>query len=114
MDTKRPLYMISVVSEMLRVHPQTLRIYEKEGLICPSRVSGQRLYSDEDVTKLRLILDLTRRLGVNRAGVDIILRMRHRMAGLQDEMQSMMEHLEEDLKRDFQEKIRKVFEEEEE
>jgi MerR family transcriptional regulator, heat shock protein HspR len=105
--------MISVVSRMLSVHPQTLRLYEKEGLINPRRTRKQRLYSERDVEKLDLILQLTRELGVNKAGVDIILRMRHRMEIMQREMEEMMRFLEEEVRNDFQEKLRKELSEEE-
>jgi MerR family transcriptional regulator/heat shock protein HspR len=69
-DKKQPLFMISVVSKMLNVHPQTLRLYEREGLITPHRTKRTRLYSEEDVEKIAMILRLTRELGVNRSGVD--------------------------------------------
>ena len=84
------MYLISVVAEILSVHPQTLRVYEREGLINPDRAGGQRLYSRADVERLGLILDLTRNLGLNRAGVDIVLRMRHRLECLQRESMEMM------------------------
>ena len=71
-EKERPLFMIRVVSQMLDVHPQTLRIYEKEGFITPSRAGGRRVYSQADVERLRLILDLTREMGVNRAGFAIV------------------------------------------
>ena len=108
-DKDRPLYMIGVVARMLHVHPQTLRIYEKEGFLMPSRLGGQRLYSEADVERLGLILELTRDLGVNRAGVEIILRMRQRLEGLQSEVEGMMQLLEDDLRLQFREKIRKIF-----
>jgi MerR family transcriptional regulator/heat shock protein HspR len=111
-DKDRPLYMISVVSQMLRVHPQTLRLYEKEGLISPQRTKKQRLYSESDVERLNFIIELTRELGVNKAGVDIILRMRHRVEVLQREMEEMMGFLEEEIKRDFRERLRKALKEE--
>jgi len=111
-DKDRPLYMISVVSQMLRVHPQTLRLYEKEGLINPQRTKKQRLYSESDVEKLNFIIELTRELGVNKAGVDIILRMRRRMEVLQREIEEMMELLEEEIKKDFREKLKKALKEE--
>jgi MerR family transcriptional regulator/heat shock protein HspR len=111
-DKEKPLYMISVVSEMLSVHPQTLRIYEREGFVSPRRSGGQRLYSEADVERLAVILNLTRELGVNRAGVDIILRMKKRLECLQQEMAEMMGHLEYDLKRDFEDKIKRIFSEE--
>jgi MerR family transcriptional regulator/heat shock protein HspR len=75
-DKKRPLFMIGVVCEMFNIHPQTLRVYEREGLLHPRRVGGARLYSQEDLEQIRIILNLTKELGVNRAGVDIILPMR--------------------------------------
>ena len=111
-DKKQPLFMISVVSRMLGVHPQTLRLYEREGLVTPHRTKRARLYSQEDVEKLAMILRLTREMGVNRAGVDIILRLRHRLEVLQKEMDEMMQFLEEDLRSDFVKRIRKMFFEE--
>jgi MerR family transcriptional regulator/heat shock protein HspR len=111
-DEEQPLYMISIVSKMLNVHPQTLRLYEREGFIHPKRTKRQRLYSEKDVEQLNFILQLTRELGVNRAGVDIIIRLRHRMEILQNEMEEMMDLLEDELRRDFKERIRKAFREE--
>ncbi len=111
-DKKQPLFMISVVSRMLGVHPQTLRLYEREGLVTPSRTRRTRLYSEEDIERLAMILRLTRELGVNRAGVDIILRLRHRVEILQKEMDEMMKFLENDLRSDFEKKLRKLFFEE--
>jgi MerR family transcriptional regulator/heat shock protein HspR len=111
-DKDQPLYMISVVSRMLRVHPQTLRLYEKEGFVTPKRTKKQRLYSESDVERLNFIIELTRELGVNKAGVDIILRMRHRVEVLQREMEEMMGFLEEEIKRDFRERLRKALKEE--
>lgn len=111
-DKKQPLYMISVVSRMLSVHPQTLRLYEKEGLISPQRTRRQRLYSENDVEKLNLILELTRELGVNKAGVDIILRMRHRLEVMQREMEEMMGLLEDEIRKEFMERLRKALREE--
>lgn len=112
-DRERPVYLISVVSEMLDVHPQTLRMYEREGLISPHRTGGQRLYSRADVERLGLILELSRNLGVNRAGVDIVLRLRHRLECMQREAIEMMELLHEEHRRRFSEKLRKIFEEDE-
>ncbi len=108
-DKKQPLFMISVVSRMLSVHPQTLRLYEREGLITPHRTKRARLYSEEDVEKLAMILRLTRELGVNRSGVDIILRLRHRLEVFQKEMEEMMNFLEEDIRRDFIKRFKKIF-----
>ena len=82
-----PVYLISIVSKMLDIHPQTLRQYERENLICPSRSDGRiRLYSQRDVDKIKLILRLTRELGVNIAGVDIILRLRESVDGMEREI----------------------------
>ncbi len=111
-DKDQPVYMISVVSRMLQVHPQTLRLYEKEGLVRPQRTRKQRLYSESDVERINLILQLTRELGVNKAGVDIILRMRHRMEVMQQEIEEMMDHLEDEMRRDFRERFRKAIKEE--
>lgn len=111
-DKKQPLFMISVVSKMLNVHPQTLRLYEREGLVAPYRSKRSRLYSQEDVDKLEMILRLTRELGVNRAGVDIILRLRHRLEVMQREVDEMMQFLEDDLRSDFRKKIMRLFLEE--
>jgi len=80
MEKERPLYLISTVAKMLNIHPQTLRLYEREGLIKPARTEGNtRLYSQEDIERLRTILTLTRELGVNLAGVEIILRLREQI-----------------------------------
>ncbi len=111
-DKKRPLFMISVVCEMFNIHPQTLRLYEREGLLHPQRVGGARLYSQEDLERIRMILNLTKELGVNRAGVDIILRMRRRFEALHREMEEMMSYLESDIRKEFRKRIREVFEEE--
>jgi MerR family transcriptional regulator/heat shock protein HspR len=110
-DKKQPLFMISVVSRMLNVHPQTLRLYEREGLITPHRTSRSRLYSQEDVERLAMILRLTRELGVNRSGVEIILRLRNRMEAFQREMEDMMHFLEDDTRKDFMKRFRKIFHE---
>lgn len=111
-DKSRPTYLISVVCEMLDVHPQTLRLYEKEGLVHPIRTKRHRLYSENDVERLNLILQLTRDMGVNKAGVDIILRMRHRLEVMQREMEEMMALFEDDIRRDLRDRIRKALKEE--
>lgn len=106
---EEPIFMISVAARLLNVHPQTLRMYEREGFVHPKRTNKQRLYSEEDVERLGMILRLTRELGVNKAGVEVILHMRERMEMLQREMFEMMEHLESDFRRDFEKKIREMF-----
>jgi MerR family transcriptional regulator/heat shock protein HspR len=90
--------MISAVAEMYNIHPQTLRLYEREGLLVPSRSDGNtRLYSQEDLERLEIILNLTRDLGVNLAGVEIILNMRRRMEEMQKEMQAFVEFVRREL-----------------
>jgi MerR family transcriptional regulator/heat shock protein HspR len=90
--------MISAVAEMYHVHPQTLRLYEREGLLVPSRTEGNtRLYAQEDLDCLETILRLTRELGVNLAGVEIILNMRERMEEMQKEMQAFVEFVRKEL-----------------
>lgn len=107
-DRKLPVFMISVVSRMLEVHPQTLRLYEKEGLVTPCRAKRSRLYSQEDVERLEMILRLSRELGVNRAGVDVILRLRHKLEVMQKEMDEMMQFLEEDIREDFRKRLTRL------
>ncbi|HEV2247049.1 MAG TPA: helix-turn-helix transcriptional regulator [Terriglobia bacterium] len=87
-------YMISAVAEMYNIHPQTLRLYEREGLLIPSRSEGNtRFYTDEDMEALETILSLTRELGVNLAGVEIILNMRKRMEEMRREMQEFVKYV---------------------
>jgi MerR family transcriptional regulator, heat shock protein HspR len=87
-------YTISAVAEMYDIHPQTLRLYEREGLLKPSRSDGNtRLYSDTDLERLEIILSLTRDLGVNLAGVEIILNMREKMDAMQHEFERFFEYL---------------------
>jgi MerR family transcriptional regulator/heat shock protein HspR len=87
-------YTISAVAEMFDIHPQTLRLYEREGLLKPSRSEGNtRLYSDEDIERLEIILSLTRDLGVNLAGVEIIINMREKMDAMQREFERFFEYL---------------------
>jgi MerR family transcriptional regulator/heat shock protein HspR len=98
------LYMISVVAQNYGIHPQTLRLYEREGLLKPSRTDGNtRLYSDSDLKQLEVILNLTRDLGVNLAGIEIILNMRSKMEQMQSEMNEFLEYVKEELHRANQE-----------
>jgi MerR family transcriptional regulator/heat shock protein HspR len=86
--------MISAVAEQYQIHPQTLRLYEREGLLAPSRSDGNtRLYTDDDLVRLEVILKLTRELGVNLAGVEIILNMREKMAGMQRQIEEFVSTL---------------------
>ncbi len=93
-------FMISAVAEKYSIHPQTLRLYEREGLLKPSRTDGNtRLYSEEDLQQLETILSLTRDLGVNLAGVEIILNMRAKIERMQGEVNEFMEYVKGELAR---------------
>jgi MerR family transcriptional regulator/heat shock protein HspR len=96
-------YMISAVAEMFEIHPQTLRLYEREGLLKPSRTEGNtRLYTDEDIERLEFILNLARDLGVNIAGIAIILQMRERMEEMNRQMQNFVEYVRSEMLTRFQ------------
>ena len=98
--TGKGSYMISAVASRYNIHPQTLRLYEREGLLKPSRTEGNtRLYSDEDLQELETILALTRDLGVNLAGVEIILNMRRKMERMQSEVNEFMQYVKHELAR---------------
>ena len=91
-------YMISSVAEQYQIHPQTLRLYEREGLIKPSRSDGNtRLYTDEDLELLEVVLHLTRDLGVNLAGVEIILNMRAKMSEMQRQIEEFVATLNQEM-----------------
>jgi MerR family transcriptional regulator/heat shock protein HspR len=95
---KKAAYMISAVAESYGIHPQTLRLYEREGLLKPSRTEGNtRLYSDADIERLELILSLTRDMGVNLAGVEIVLNMREKMERMQKQMRQFVELVQREL-----------------
>jgi len=90
--------MISAVAEMYGIHPQTLRLYEREGLLKPSRTEGNtRLYTDEDLLRLEFILNLARDLGVNISGIAIILQMRERMEEMQRQIQDFVKYIQEEV-----------------
>jgi len=98
--TGKAYFMISVVAQKYNIHPQTLRLYEREGLLKPSRTEGNtRLYSEEDLEQLETILSLTRDLGVNLAGVEIILNMRKKIERMQAEVNEFMEYVKHELSR---------------
>ena len=89
-----PVYLISIVAKILDIHPQTLRQYERENLISPSRSDGRiRLYSQRDIDRIKLILRLTREMGVNLAGVDVILRLKEQMEGMEQEIAEVRHEL---------------------
>jgi MerR family transcriptional regulator/heat shock protein HspR len=89
-----PVYLISVVATILDIHPQTLRQYEREGLVKPSRTQGRmRLYSQRDIDRMKMILRLTRQMGVNLAGVDVILQLKETIDEMQREIDTLREEL---------------------
>jgi MerR family transcriptional regulator/heat shock protein HspR len=91
-------YMISAVAEMYGIHPQTLRLYEREGLLKPSRTEGNtRLYTDEDLQRLEFILTLARDLAVNISGIAIILQMRERMEEMQNQIQEFVKYIQQEV-----------------
>jgi len=93
-DKGKPVYMIGVVADMLKLHPQTLRMYEKKGLIRPARTEGQtRRYSAEDVEEIARVTRLARDLGVNLAGIEIILKMRRRMLDMQTQIENLTSYV---------------------
>ena len=95
-------YMISAVAELYQLHPQTLRFYERVGLLKPSRSQGNtRLYTDSDLERLEVILNLTRELGVNLAGIEIILNMRDKMGEMQSQMEAFIKFVRNEVARDF-------------
>lgn len=97
-NKKTKKFTISVVAEQYGVHPQTLRMYEREGLIKPSRSEkGTRYYTEEDIEQLELVLNLTRDLGVNLAGVEIILNMRDKMRQMQREFENFLQYIHDNI-----------------
>ena len=97
-DKGKPLYMIGVVADMLKVHPQTLRMYEKKGLIRPSRSEGRtRMYSADDVDEISRVIRLARDLGVNLAGIEIILKMRRRMLDMQTQIEDLTSYVQSEM-----------------
>src|SRR5881628_358020 len=95
---RKAAYMISAVADRYEIHPQTLRLYEREGLLAPSRSDGNtRLYTDDDLERLEVILKLTRELGVNLAGVEIILNMREKMGAMQQQIEHFVENLNQEI-----------------
>jgi len=95
-------YMISAVADLYKLHPQTLRLYERVGLLKPSRSQGNtRLYTDSDLERLEVILNLTRELGVNLAGIEIILNMRDKMSDMQSQMEAFIKFVRNEMARGF-------------
>jgi MerR family transcriptional regulator/heat shock protein HspR len=103
----KKFYHISAVAQMFDIHPQTLRLYEREGLLKPSRSDGNtRMYSEEDLSQLEFILSLTRDLGVNLAGVEVVINMKHRMNQIEAELNEFLEY----IKKEFVEGQEEEFE----
>jgi MerR family transcriptional regulator, heat shock protein HspR len=99
-EEDQPRYVISVAAQILGVHPQTLRLYEREGLVEPQRTGGKiRLYSERDIEKIRCVMRLTNDLGVNLAGAEAILYMRERMLQMHEELEQMRQEMEAELTR---------------
>ncbi|QID33806.1 heat shock protein transcriptional repressor HspR [Pampinifervens florentissimum] len=97
------LYTIGVVASMFNIHPQTLRLYEREGLIKPTRSKGRtRYYTEEDIQRLEFILTLSRDLGVNLAGIDIILRMKEQIEELEAQVQKLIEFIQREVSEVYQ------------
>ncbi len=95
-------YMISAISSLYKIHPQTLRLYERVGLLKPSRSLGNtRLYTDADLERLEVILTLSREMGVNLAGIEIILNMREKMAEMQRQVEEFTRFVQEELSKGF-------------
>lgn len=107
-NKQKKFYHISAVSQMYDIHPQTLRLYEREGLLKPSRSEGNtRLYSEEDLKQLEFILSLTRDLGVNLAGVEVVMNMRQKLEQIESEVNEFLEY----IRREFFEGREDEFEE---
>jgi len=106
-EDPKKFYHISVVAQMYDIHPQTLRLYEREGLLKPSRSDGNtRLYSEDDLNQLEFILNLTRELGVNLAGVEVVINMKKRMDQIETEVYEFLEY----IRREFVEGQEEEFE----
>ena len=109
MEKKKPLYMISVVAELFHIHPQTLRIYEREGFIKPKRTEGNtRLYSDEDIERVRRIQHLTQDVGVNLAGVEVVFKLLSDMHRMQAEMAQEMDKMRLEMEKEMQEEVDRI------
>lgn len=108
-DRDEPVYMIGVAAKLCDVHPQTLRLYERLGLVRPKRVSEKnRLYSQSDIERLQQIQRLTQQLGVNLAGVQIILDLLEKMQHMHDEMEEEMDRMRHEMEDEFRERIRQM------
>ncbi len=100
---KKKLYTIGIVASMYNIHPQTLRLYEKEGLLKPTRSKGRtRYYTEEDLQRLEFILTLSRDLGINLAGIDVILRMKEQIEELEAQIQKLIEFIQREFAEAYQ------------
>lgn len=109
MGKRKGFYSISIVSKMFSVHQQTIRMYEKEGLICPQRTDGNtRLFSEEDVDKLEQVINLTHKMGVNIAGVQMILKLQKKMQKMQSDMNKLFEQVQGQLDQETDQYKKKI------
>ena len=112
-DKRRPLYMIGITAQIIGMHPQTLRLYERLGLVNPSRSGGKtRLYSDEDIERLKKIQHLTQEMGINLAGVEVILNLLERMETMRGEMETEMTRMHDDMEQQMRQFMREEDDEE--
>ncbi len=101
-ERKRPVYMIGITAQITGMHPQTLRFYERLGLVNPSRSQGKtRLYSDEDIERLKKIQHLTQEMGINLAGVEVVLNLLERMESMRREMEDEMMQMKQEMEREM-------------
>lgn len=99
---QKKYYSIGAVAKMYNIHPQTLRLYEREGLLCPDRTrKNTRLYSEDDLSRLETILNLTRDMGVNLAGVDVVLNMLDKIEEMKRQFNLLLQYLQDELHKDI-------------
>lgn len=103
----KEFFTISVVSKMFEIHPQTLRLYEREGLLSPHRSEGNtRLYARDDLERIRKILSLTRELGINLAGVEVIFGIQEKMEEMMKFIAEMLSYLDQEIKKEFEDRLK--------
>ena len=103
----KEFFTISVVSKMFEIHPQTLRLYEREGLLAPHRSGGNtRLYARDDLERIRKILSLTRELGINLAGVEVIFDIQEKMEEMKQFIAEMLSYLDHEIKKEFEDRLK--------
>lgn len=107
-DGSEPVYSIGIAAELVGCHAQTLRLYERQGLLTPFRKNNVRLYSDQDIERIRKIQRLTRDMGVNLAGVEVILGLLDRIDSLQEQLDRQYEHLKQQMEKEFQQRLQEA------